>query len=896
MGGRTGVWLHRGLLLVCVLAGTDLAWIGASIAGLPGPALAGWLPVWTSLALSSAACLLCARKAPGLDPAARRFWRQFGLVIGLLDLATVSNYRDSGHTATTVGPVTLLCYSAIVLLAVWAMLRLPMGVRTRTEWLTLLLDGSLVMCSATLVAWRVAVGYASGASLTRANIAPVLGIIAVGFTGVLAPVKMALTSQRLVDRRALWALGGAVLGAAGAGVLAPLLQPWPQLNDTMLSGPLAALGVALAVNLQYRRAGGAGAHRGPAGPRRAGILPYVAVGATDALMVLGARHSGGGNTAIVYASVVLTALVMIRQLVAIHENRHLVRRLDATVLELTGQERRFRSLVLNSSDVILIVDGKGLFTYVSPGLERSLGLRPEQWLGRLARDVLHPGDLPMIDRVYTRMGVPGASVSLQARLRHQDGSWRWFDITMTDLRHDPTVGGVVGNARDITDTRQVQDQLAYQASHDELTGLANRALLRTRTAAAVRAGPCAVALVDLDDFKGVNDRLGHAVGDDLLRVVAERLRDCVRPGDLVARLGGDEFALLLRDIDGAGAAQIAQRVVTALGSPIMLGDHELLVQASIGLASSAADEPPDAGADDLLRRADMAMYAAKERGKGRYASYDTDLEARQVEDAELAGALSQALPRGELSVVYQPIVELITGRLASVEALLRWRHDGAYVALPRFIPVAERTGQVVGIGAWVLRTACAQAADWRRRYGPDAPARVAVNVSARQLAEPEFPDLVAEVVTSTGLPAGALTVEITETALFRGGQAVRAVAALKDLGIRIALDDFGTGHSSLGLLRTCPVDVLKVDKSFVDGVTGTAEQEAIAVSIVEIAQALRLTAIAEGVETPAQANRLQQLGYRLGQGFLFGRPVPAAELERCFGGVLPTGGQMLSVR
>lgn len=439
------------------------------------------------------------------------------------------------------------------------------------------------------------------------------------------------------------------------------------------------------------------------------------------------------------------------------------------------------------------------------------------------------------------------------------------------------------------DNRRYQDQLAHQASHDELTELANRSLFRTRAEAAVRAGPpgtVAVALVDLDDFKTVNDRLGHTVGDALLVAVSARLRESARPGDTVARLGGDEFAVLLTGMSPGDSSRVAERVLATLTKPFSAAGHQLLVQASLGLADNAAS----ADAADLLRRADIAMYAAKERGKNRYAHYDAELEARTEEHAQLAAELSQALDRDELHLLYQPVVDLSTGRVVGVEALVRWQHprDGA-VSPARFIPISERTGLIVPIGAWVLRTACEQGADWQRRLGALAPGRIAVNVSARQLLDPGFPQLVAAVLADTGLDPARLTVEITETAVFDGGRAIEAVTAVHALGVSIALDDFGTGHSSLGLLRSCPVDVLKVDKSFVDGVTGTTKQEAIAISLIGIAQALGLRAIAEGVESAAQAERLHEMGYQFAQGFHFARPLPGAEVEKILvgGGSVP---------
>ena len=585
----------------------------------------------------------------------------------------------------------------------------------------------------------------------------------------------------------------------------------------------------------------------------------------------------------VTGSVALTTLIVGRQLLTFAQNAQLLRRVDASLLELRRREERFRALIRNSDDIISIIDGSGNLIFNSPGLTRVLGHDVDAMTGVHGRPSVHPDDVTVVQDLFAQLdGRPGASVRGQVRIRHADGSYRWFQVTYTNLLDDPAIGGIISNARDITDSRRYQDQLAHQATHDDLTGLPNRALFAERTERAVAEGApgtVAVALVDLDDFKSINDRLGHAVGDALLVAVAARLRTCMRAGDTVARLGGDEFAILMSSLPVDGSMVVAERVIESLAVPVRAGGHQMLVQASVGLV----DGDRDITADDLLRRADLAMYAAKEVGKNRCVRYDAELDARATEHAQLAAALSRALDQDELHLLYQPIVDLPTGRLSGVEALVRWQHPTEGLVPPmRFIPVAERTGLIVPLGAWVLRTACRQAADWQRRYGADAPDRISVNVSARQLVEPTFVQTVAAILADTGLDASRLTVEITETAVFGGGRAVETVVALHALGIRIALDDFGTGHSSLGLLRSCPVDVLKVDKSFVDGVTGTVEQEAIATSIIEIAQALGLRAIAEGVETGEQADRLHALGYRLAQGFHFARPLASADVEAMF--------------
>ena len=425
-----------------------------------------------------------------------------------------------------------------------------------------------------------------------------------------------------------------------------------------------------------------------------------------------------------------------------------------------------------------------------------------------------------------------------------------------------------------------QDQLTHRANHDDLTDLANRSLFEQESRKALDAlgdgRTLSLALIDLDDFKAINDRLGHAVGDALLIVVAERLRDCVRDDDVVARLGGDEFGLLLNGLRGDEATDVLQRIAEALRRPVNAAGFDLLVRASIGLAEAWAGAAPQ----ELLRRADLAMYAAKERGKGRHAVYDAELEQHQAADAQLGAELRQALDRGEFFLVYQPIVQLPDGRWTGVEALVRWQHPQRGLVPPDvFIPIAERTGLIVPLGDWILRTACAQAAEWLAVYGTDAPGEIGVNVSARQLREPGFAVDVADALAAAGLAPGRLMVEVTETAVFDGGVALDTLRAVAELGAGVALDDFGTGHSSLGLLRTCPADTLKVDKSFVDDIGGATEEAVIATALIQIANGLHLQAVAEGVETAGQAGTLHRLGYRFAQGYHFSRPLTADQVR-----------------
>ncbi|WP_127502470.1 putative bifunctional diguanylate cyclase/phosphodiesterase [Actinoplanes solisilvae] len=446
-------------------------------------------------------------------------------------------------------------------------------------------------------------------------------------------------------------------------------------------------------------------------------------------------------------------------------------------------------------------------------------------------------------------------------------------VTVTVVVAARQVVALRDNARLLDDLDARQRELAHRAGHDALTGLANRTVLAREIAAALADDPdgVTVALIDLDDFKEINDDLGHPVGDELLTAVGASIAARLPAGNLAARQGGDEYALLLRGEVCATLSAIAAE----LRSPVRAGGHELVVEASIGLAPARAGDT----AEELLRRADVAMYEAKRQGKGRQVVYAAAMDQRTAEQSRLAADLRVALDTDQLTLHYQPIVTMPGGELHGVETLVRWTHPARGPISPAvFIPAAERTGLIVPLGAWILEEACRQAVRWRDELGDAAPRTVTVNVSARQLREAGFAQEVAAVLDRTGLPPGVLTVEVTETAVFDGGAALTELRAIAALGVQIALDDFGTGHSSLGLLRTCPADVLKVDKSFVDDVTEGGQQAVVVAALIGICEGLGLRAVAEGVETAEQAAELVRLGYRYAQGYHYGRPMPANEI------------------
>jgi diguanylate cyclase (GGDEF)-like protein len=436
------------------------------------------------------------------------------------------------------------------------------------------------------------------------------------------------------------------------------------------------------------------------------------------------------------------------------------------------------------------------------------------------------------------------------------------------------------NGRLLREKRSTERRLRHEVTHDGLTGLANRGLFRERLTAALTAGEATVLLVDLDDFKTVNDSLGHEVGDHLLIAVAEVLRSAVGEAGLPVRLGGDEFAVVLEG--SGGGERVAERVLDAFTGPV--SEHDLLVHASIGIADAPAGTP----LDQVLRDADVAMYAAKQRGKANWVRYHGGMERPVLAHAQLGGELRRALDDGEFRVVYQPIIDLGDRRVIGVEALVRWHHPVRGMVSPvDFIPAAEGTGLIVPLGRLVLREACRQAAAWLAEFGPDALRKVGPNVSVRQLHDPDFVADVRAALADSGLPADRLVLELTESAVLRGPQVSRTLHELHEMGVRLALDDFGTGESSLSLLRAFPASIIKLDKSFVDGIeldepgTPAADaRQAVARAVIQLADALGLDTVAEGIENASQADRLRALGYSVGQGYHLGRPMEAAEVTR----------------
>jgi diguanylate cyclase (GGDEF)-like protein/PAS domain S-box-containing protein len=551
--------------------------------------------------------------------------------------------------------------------------------------------------------------------------------------------------------------------------------------------------------------------------------------------------------------------------------------------ELRQREEWFRALAQHASDVVVVIAADHETVYVSPSVRTLLGYSTDDRVFR--PELLHPDDAAAAFEFFQSVAArPDHVAEIEVRLRHADGRYRSFEVSVSNRLHDPNVRGMVCNLHDVTDRRRVEEELQYQAHHDSLTGLPNRAsfleyLDRSRRVARRERSMLAVLFLDVDRFKLVNDSLGHEIGDRLLVDVAERLRCIVRPGDIVARFGGDEFTVLLGEVaDASDAVRVAERITDVLRRPVTVGGRDLVVSSSIGIALSyaGADEP-----SDLLRQADLAMYVAKEKGRSRWELFDAASAPHVVERLELEGDLWRALDRDELVVHFQPEVTLATEHVVAAEALVRWNHPTRGVLAPgEFVPFAEESSLICSIDRYVLGRACEWAKRWSDGRQPSERVVVSVNLSPRFVRQNDAVADITSIVRAAGVDPRCLQLEITErTALTDVEHTVATLHALRTMGMRVAIDDFGTGYSSLGYLKRLPVDVVKLDRSFVEGMDTAEADVAIVQAVITMGHALGMKVTAEGVERAEQASRLAELGCDTAMGWYWSPSLPPEVLS-----------------
>ncbi len=544
-------------------------------------------------------------------------------------------------------------------------------------------------------------------------------------------------------------------------------------------------------------------------------------------------------------------------------------------------EARFRALVQNSFDIITIHDSNGVTTYESPAASRILGYPPGTLIGKTPFETLHPKDVARARTAFDALIKGDTSVApVVLRFRHADGSWIHLEALGNNLLDHPGIRGIVLTSRDITERTRAEERVQYLANYDVLTGLPNRFLMQdrlTQVIANAHRNRLRVALmhIDLDRFKVVNETLGHYVGDALLKQAAERIRKAIRDADTVARVGGDEFTLVFPNVTSLQTLSAAAEVVLDELARAFPGDgQDLFVSASVGISLY----PDDAGSvDELIKHADGAMSSAKHLGRNNFQFYTAGMNQEVQDRMQIEAGLRTAIQRNELSLLYQPKIDLATRRIFGAEALLRWNHPKLGMISPsRFVPVAEEAGLVGQIGEWVLNTACRQIREWQ-----DAghSLQVAVNVSARQFQDYDVAELVMDIMRDTGALAQNLEIELTESAVMSDAEAsIVTLERLAALGVQIAIDDFGTGYSSLSYLKRLPLDLLKIDQSFVRDISSDPNDAAIVRAIITLARSLGIMVIAEGVENEAQLAFLNAYGCQYAQGYLFGRPLTAPQL------------------
>ncbi|MGN6577437.1 MAG: putative bifunctional diguanylate cyclase/phosphodiesterase [Nocardioides sp.] len=876
---------RTGLVVAATATGAYLLWLMLGVGSdrlrvavsdlvfVAAPAAAGW------------ACLLGHRLRAGRHTAwawlAAGCWTwALGSVafavyeLGLGDRTPFPSWADVGYIGYAV-PVAI------------AIIRFPRAdgtawARWRTALDGVVIAGSLLLTSLVWVLEPV----------LRADISPFTRLDALSYPLVdVAVVSLVMTQGLMLPhaRRHVWVpMSGGLLALA----LTDSIYVAQTFGDGFLPGSLldvgwlisfVMVGLAALAPVAAPDRPGPSAYGEPA-PMVQQLIPYAAVAVALTALLSDPKALGSHGTLVAWVGGVLAVAVVVRQVVVAADHTAVARTLGDAVerrtVELRHREQWWRDLVQNLSDVVVVINADGGMRYCSPSAATTLG--PWTSEAQTAQELqahIHPHDVQaVLDTVRPVLDGRARHGFVECRVEKADGSWGWFEITALGQLTEQALQGSVLTLHDVSERRRLTDQLTHEAYHDALTGLPNRALLMRRIEQVLEdhAGErSALLLIDLDDFKVINDRHGHASGDLVLEVIGRRLKNAVRPEDTIARLGGDEFALLMRGSTSEVRAT-ADRLIEQIGQPVVAGGRRFLVRASVGVVFAGEDELENA--HSMLSHADIALYEAKAKDKGGVVfieGHERDAAAKQV---HLREQIAQP-DLSQFSVVYQPIVDLTTGWMRGVECLLRWNHpDLGSVPPDDFIPMAEAGGSIHVLGWYVLNEACAELERWKQR-APEHRLAVGVNVSSRQLDEPGFAARVLELVAQHDIDPSQIVLELTEQSLSVDFEtAVTVVSDLRAGGVSVAVDDYGTGYSSLRYLHRFDADVVKIDRSFIANLEGSLHTQKIVRSVMDMAIALDLQSIAEGIETPAQLALIRDLGCELGQGYLFSRPVTAAEI------------------
>ncbi len=840
-----------------------------------------------------------AAKSPGLSRNSRRAWTwlAFAFVAYWLGDVIFFVYGVLGSVPyPSLADAAYLAYYPLVLVGVASF---PKVLDTKTHRVRFVLDALTVALGGGMVVWYLVLGPIAQSG--EPHLAELLISVAYPMGDLVLLLGVAITVIRVpreLSRSALALLLGGLLVTLAADVAFGVQN----LDGTYESGrwvdalfliSWALLGVS-AYRAYATRTTRAQPVERPAVVDQVPLVPYLSVALGYGMLVAALRSDWSPTVAgLVIGAGALTGFVIARQVVAVRENLQLVAEREAR-----RGEARFRSLVQNASDLIVVVDRDWAIRFETPSVERVLGYRLEDLHSTQLAEIIHPDDRESLLALRDGSTVAGP---LEIRIARSDRTWMFVEASFTNLLDDPDIRGTVVTVRNVDDRKRLELKLSHQAYHDSLTNLANRTLFNEELATSLAQsrdgrGPVGLLFLDVDNLKRINDSFGHEAGDDTLIEIARRIKESTRNADLVARVSGDEFAVLLeRPSSEAAAVAICKRILSGLGAPFAVDGIDVALSASIGIAVSGRGEETG---DELLRSADAAMYEAKSAGKGRHVTYVKGMQSPMRERLDVEAALRRSIERNEFEVHYQPIIDLRTWEVAGAESLIRWHRPGNGLVGPaEFIPIAEETELIIPIGAWVLEQACMTAASWPSTNGAAPQLSVSVNLSARQLEDPDLLGSVAKILARTGLDPACLILEVTESLLFKDpAMTISRLGALKALGIGVAIDDFGTGYSSLSYLRTLPVDEVKIDRSFVadlDLATGSA----LVHGIVDLSHSLGLTVVAEGVERQEHADALRDLGCEYAQGYLFARPMPASDFAAYLSGYAPdAAGRVSAVR
>ena len=852
------------------------------LAGFGGPSVTHYVALLSDLPAAIASGVLAATTARQIERGPLRSgWLLLAVALGLyllgLTIATISWLH---HVDPFPGPADV-CYCAFDVVLALATISLIRAAAVRVPWVQFSLDGTIFIVGFGAFFWFLVIRpAASPTELDFLRQALSLGYAALDCVLLLMLGMLLLTGGRRVPLLLLTGFATMFLG--------DILWSLAKVRGYYLPGQFqdvlylcCYVPIAIAGREQMRTLGAPVRSMSSNSDALARSLPYAAMLAAFLVLVYFSRSNIGGPapimTMVVFA---LTLLLMVRQGVMLRGDALVRERKAARIVE-----DRYASLIANASDVIMIVAGDGMVRFVSPACERTLGLKPEALVGRNLNDLWSGEDREKLRAFLAEVAAAPTGTVGPVELRIERGNRRHvIESVGSNLSQDPAVEGLALNFRDISERKALEEQLRQLAFHDPLTLLANRNLFRDRvqhalTLAQRGQSSVAVMFLDLDNFKNINDSLGHDAGDRLLQAVAQRIVKTTRSSDTVARLGGDEFAVLVEGIATITEVQrLADALIATLDVPFPLNGMEVRVGASIGVAFSARES----GTETLLSNADIAMYHAKAAGKNRHVTFQTQMQDMLQERLRLEADIGLAFSREEFFLEYQPIVDLGTRSLLGVEALVRWRHPEAGVLPPaRFIHVVEECGQIDKLGRWVLRRACQDLCNWRGAIAGASGLRLAVNISGQHLQHGELVHDVAQALHESGFEAENLVIELTESTIMYNTDAnLERFHSLKALGVRLAIDDFGTGYSSLSYLHRFPIDILKIDRSFVGSLTNSDNGPELARAVITLGETLGLETVAEGVEYEPQVAALLALGCVAGQGFLFAKSSSLEQLSK----------------